>query len=81
MTRIKRSLATAAVIAAGLAAAAPAHAQSPQGFVVDGPFTAQGGQQGIIAILIGLHQAPSFTPPIGTDKGSFTAPIGSNKGS
>ena len=56
MTRIKRSLATAAVIAAGLAAAAPAHAQSPQGFVVDGPFTAQGGQQGIIAILIGLHQ-------------------------
>lgn len=81
MTRIKRSLATAAVIAAGLAVAAPAHAQSPQGFIIDGPYTVQPTQEGIIAILIGLHHEPSFTPPIGTDKGSFTAPLGSNKGS
>jgi hypothetical protein len=81
MTTLKRSLATTAAIAiAALAAAAPASAQQPQGFVVDGPYSVQQGgtnANGIIAILIGLAQAPgnpsTFTPPIGSNKGSFTA--------
>ena len=64
MTTLKRSLATlAAVAVAGLAAAAPAGAQQPAGFVVDGPITVQ-QPNGIIAVLIG------FTPPIGSNKGS-----------
>ena len=72
-TTLKRSLATAAVLAAGvLAAAAPAGAQA-QGF--DGPYSVQqDAPQGIIAILIGLAPAPAetrgFTPPIGSNKGS-----------
>jgi len=59
---IKRSLALLAVLAAGLVATVPAQAQTP---------VPQPGPQanGIIAILIGLAQAP-FTPPIGSDKGS-----------
>ena len=71
MINLKRSLVTAAAIAAAtLAAAAPANAQErdPRGFVVDGPFTvkqAEPAANGIIAILIG------FTPPIGSNKGSF----------
>ena len=75
-TNLKRSLATAAAIAVGaLAAAAPAGAQErdPSRFVVDGPYSVQHGEQGangIIAILIGLVQTPTFTPPLGTDKGS-----------
>ena len=75
-TNLKRSLATAAAITVGaLAAAVPASAQErdPNRFVVDGPFSVQQGEQGtngIIAILIGLVQTPTFTPPIGSDKGS-----------
>jgi hypothetical protein len=63
---IKRTVATAAAVAIGfLAAATPALAQEPQGFLVDGPFSAhQGEPNRIIAILIG------FTPPIGSNKGS-----------
>jgi hypothetical protein len=64
MTTLKRTLATAAAIAAAtLVAAAPAGAQVPNGFVVDGPYTVKQAN-GIIAILIG------FTPPIGSNKGS-----------
>jgi hypothetical protein len=80
-TTLKRSLATAAAIAIGaLAAAAPVGAQErdPQGFVVDGPYSVHQGEpgaNGIIAILIGLSQSPrdprTFTPPIGSDKGSI----------
>ena len=78
-TNLKRSLATLAAIAIGaLAAAAPAGAQEPgrTGFVVDGPFTVHQGEStnGIIAILIGLAHTPERTP-------TFTPPIGSNKGS
>ena len=78
-TNLKRSLATAAAIAVGaLAAAAPAGAQEPgpKGFVVDGPFTVHQDESanGIIAILIGLAHTPERTP-------TFTPPIGSNKGS
>ena len=68
---LKRALATTAAIAIGfLAASSPALAQerTPQGFVVDGPFSVQEGESnGIIAILIG------FTPPIGSNKGSVIA--------
>lgn len=64
---LKRSLATAAAVAATLAIAAPAGAHEPTRFVVDGPITVtQPHADGIIAILIG-----QYTPPIGTDKGSF----------
>jgi len=83
MTNLKRTLATATAIAAAtLAAAAPANAQErdPRGFVVDGPYTVQQGDpsaNGIIAILIGLSQSPrdprTFTPPIGSDKGSIAS--------
>lgn len=33
------------------------------------------------ALSISVVAPASFTPPIGTDKGSLTAPLGSNKGS
>ena len=82
-TTLKRSLATAAAIATGaLAAAAPVGAQerNPQAFLVDGPYSVHQGEpggNGSIAIRIGVSQPQrdprTFTPPIGTDKGSIAS--------